>query len=235
MIDKYYEATMLRRRFIKRVILVVTAFFFSFFVSVLLFGDWKSPKVMFLTDLNRCPACYGISICPELYSNQVIMESSTTWSSMFNAKNIFYGYTKSNRRVILKKLAHNSEFKTFDDNLCKTFKLKRNCRPVHLLNLSSIDDKLIKLVEYDLKNPDPNPRKGLVMCPYAYSLFDFILPALNSKREQVDIVNIWTMLSLNPEPIILQVSVLLCVNILNCIIARFFGCVSSQIRCVRLC
>ncbi|KAJ8710674.1 hypothetical protein PYW08_009189 [Mythimna loreyi] len=205
MIDKHYEATMLRRRFVKRVVMVVTVFFFSFYLSVFLFGDWKSPKVMILTDLNRCPACYGVTICPELYSNQVIMESSTTWSSMFNAKNIFYGSTKTNRRVILKKLAHNAEFKTFDDNLCKTFKLKHNCKPVHLLNLSSIDDKLIKLVEYDLKKPDPNPRKGLVMCPYAYSLFDFILPVFNSKREHVDIVNIWTMLSLNPEPIILQV------------------------------
>lgn len=200
---------MLRRRFIKRVLLMVIVFSFSFYMSTFLFGDWKSPRVMFLTDLNRCPACYGISICPELYSNQVIMESSTTWSNMFNAKNIYYGYTKSNRRVILKKLAHNSELKAFDDNLCRKFKLKHNCKPVDLLNISSIDNALIKLVEYDLKIPDLNPRKGMIMCPYAYSLFDFIMPVLNSKREQVDIINIWTMLSLNPEPVILQVSYLI--------------------------
>lgn len=202
--DKIYEKMLLRRRFFKRASLMVIAFTISFYVSVLLFGDLKAPRVMQLTDLGRCPACYGVSVCPELYSNQIIMETHR-WSSMFNTKNIYYGYTKSNRRVILKKLAHNSELRTFDNNLCKTFNLKRNCKPIHLLNASNIDDKLIKLVEYNLSVPDPRPRKGLVMCPYAHSLYDFIIPVLSSKKEQVDMVNIWTMLSINPEPIVLQV------------------------------
>nr|XP_021192269.2 divergent protein kinase domain 2A [Helicoverpa armigera] len=202
--DKIYEKMLLRRRFFKRVSLMVIAFTISFYISIILFGDLKVPRVMTMTDLNRCPACFGVSVCPELYSNQVIIESNT-WSSMFNTKNIFYGYTKSNRRVVMKKLAHNSEWKAFDQQLCKNFHLKQNCKPMHLLNVSNIDDKLIKLVEYNLSKPDTRPRKGLVMCPYAYSLFDFILPVLNSKKDQVDIVNIWTMLSINPEPIIFQV------------------------------
>lgn len=202
--DKIYENMLLRRRFCKRVALMAIAFTISFYVSILLFGDLKAPRVMNLTDLNRCPACYGVSVCPELYSNQVIIEGHT-WSSMFNAKNIFYGYTKSNRRVVLKKLAHNSEFKDFDSKMCKTFNLKRNCKPIHLLNVTNVDEKLIKLVEYNFTWPDTEPRKGLVLCPYAYSLYDLVLPVLDSKKPQLDMINIWTMLSLNPEPIILQV------------------------------
>lgn len=197
----------LRRKFFKRAFVVLTVFFVSFYVSLFIFSDWKSSRIMLLSNLKRCPACYGLSLCAELHSNQVILESSTTLSSIFNAKNIYYGTTKSNRRVVLKKLAHNSELKAFDNRLCKIFNLKSDCKPTHLLNISSIDidDKLIQLVEYNLTKLDLTPRKGLVMCPYAYSLFDFILPVFNSKRDQVDMVNIWTMLSLNPEPIILQV------------------------------
>ncbi|CAH2215388.1 jg22769 [Pararge aegeria aegeria] len=169
---------LLRRRFCKRVVLLLTAFAVSFYASVLLFGGLKGPQVMRLTDLHRCPACYGVTVCPELYSNQITLDSSH-WN-MFNAKNIYYGYTKSNRRVVLKKLAHNWELKEFDDNLCNNWRLK---------------------LDYT------EPRKGLVMCPYAYSLYDFIQSFLNNKREgyKSELINIWTMLSINPEPIILQV------------------------------
>ena len=206
MYDKIYENMMLRRIYLKRAFIVLTVFFVSFYLSLFIFADWKSSRVMVLSSWNRCPACYGVSLCPELYSDQVTLQSSTTLSRIFNAKNIYYGYTKSNRRVVLKKLAHNSELQTFDENLCVMFKLKWNCVPKDLLKIPSIDDKLIQLVEYNLTKPDHSPRKGLVMCPYAYSLFDFILPVLNSKKDQVDMMYIFTMLSLNPEPIILQVN-----------------------------
>lgn len=183
---------------------MVITFSLSFYVSMLLFGDFKAPRVLSLTDLSRCPACYGVSVCPELYSNQITLDWAT-WGGMFNAKNVFYGFTRSNRRVVLKKLAHNWELKEFDAMMCKTFNLKRNCKPIHLLNVTNLDDKLIQKVSYNLTWPDVEPRKGLVLCPYPYSLFDLVVPILKSEKAQSDLVNIWTMLNLNPEPIILQV------------------------------
>lgn len=198
----------LRKRFCKRVLLMLFTCGISFYVSVLLFGDLKAPVVMRLTDLNRCPACYGVSVCPELYSNQIILESGHHWSRLFNAKNIYYGFTKSNKRVVLKKLAHDWELKEFDSNLCSTWKLKRNCRPSDLLNVSKIEEKIIQMVQYNLTWPDTEPRKGLVLCPYAYSIFDLIQPMMKNKKSSVqsDLVNLWTMLSINPEPLVLQVS-----------------------------
>lgn len=100
--DKMFKRVMLRRRLCKRFFIALIAFTASFYISVLLFGDLKTPVVMHLTDLNRCPACYGVSVCPELYSNQILLESGHSWSRMFNAKNVYYGFTKSNRRVVLK-------------------------------------------------------------------------------------------------------------------------------------
>nr|XP_026497691.1 deleted in autism protein 1 homolog [Vanessa tameamea] len=206
MIKKNYNNMLLRRRFCKRVILMVTAFAMSFYASVLLFGGFKGPQVMQLTDLNRCPACYGVTVCPELYSNQITLEYSH-WSNMFNAKNIFYGYTKSSRRVVLKKLAHDWELSEFDTKICKTFNLKYNCKPIELLNVSNVDDKVLKTVEYNITWPDAEPRKGLVLCPYAYSLYELLQPIINNRKGNYksEMLNIWTILNINPEPIILQV------------------------------
>lgn len=196
----------LRRRLCKRLILAAFVFAISFYISLLLFGDFKTPRVMSLTDLDRCPACYGITVCPELYSNQIMLESHR-WGSIFNAKNVYHGYTKSNRRVILKKLAHNWELKDFDLKLCSFWNLQHTCRPINLLNLSNVNDKIIEAVTFNLSWPDIEPRKGLVMCPYAYSYSDFIQPVLNNGNSnyKVDMLNVWTMLTINPEPIILQV------------------------------
>lgn len=205
--DKIYK-NMLRRRFCRRILIIIFVFSISFYASVLLFGSFKGPQIMQLTDLYRCPACYGISVCPELYSSQIVLDSSQ-WTSMFNVKNIYYGYTKSDRprRVVLKKLAHDWEFLEFDEKLCKEFNLKENCKPVHLLNATNIDDKVLKMIEYNVSWPDVEPRKGLVLCPYTYSLHDLLNPLImNGKGNyKLEMLNIWTMLNINPEPIILQV------------------------------
>ncbi|XP_063369786.1 divergent protein kinase domain 2A [Cydia amplana] len=203
--DKLYKR-FLRRRLCTRFLFMIIVFTTSFSISVLLFGDLKSPVVMHITDLDRCPACYGVSVCPELYSNQIMLESGNHWSRMFNAKNVYYGYTKSNRRVVLKKLAQNWELQEFDSKLCKSWQLKDDCKPRDLLNLSNIVNKIKNMVHYNFSWPDTEPRKGLVFCPYATGILDFINTS-NKKftDSKSDLINIWTSLSINPEPLILKV------------------------------
>lgn len=172
---------------------------------------------MSLTDLDRCPACYGVSVCPELYSNQITVEDNG-WTNLFNAKNVYYGYTKSNRRVVLKKLAHDWELEELDSGLCKRWNLPANCKPMDLVNGSNIDGKIVKLVEHGKVTQDTTMQK-LILCPYAYSIYDFVQPALNAKaNNRFDRMYIWTMLNINPEPIILQVTKYNILNllILNC-------------------
>lgn len=207
MTDNLYKNMLLRRRFCKRIVLMLAAFFLSFYVSLLLFG--KGPQVMHYADLHRCPACYGVSICPELYSSQIMLNPSH-WTKFFNVKNIYYGYTKSNRKLLLKKLAHDWELKEFDASLCKTWNLDHNCKPTDLLQVTGIDKKILSLVEYNLTWPSTRPHKGLVLCPYAYGIYDLIQPLINNRggNYKSEMLNIWTMLSLNPEPIIIQVVIL---------------------------
>ncbi|XP_041975733.1 divergent protein kinase domain 2A [Aricia agestis] len=202
--EKITEGMLVRRRFCKRLLFLAVAFVISFYASLLLFG--KGPQVMRLTDLSQCPACYGVSVCPELYSSQIALDTSH-WTSVFNVKNVYYGYTKSNRRIVLKKLASDSELKEFDNEFCKTWGLKSNCKPVDLLNAVNIDEKILSIVQYNFTWPDLEPRHGLIVCPYAYSVYDAIRPILNNKKSNYksEMLNIWTMLSINPEPIILQI------------------------------
>lgn len=207
--DKIYSRMLLRRRFWKRIGFMTIVFVISFYISLLLFGDFKTPRVMYLTELDRCPACYGVNVCPALYSNQITLESHT-WSSIFNVKNIYYGYTKTKRRIVLKKLAHSSELKDFDSKLCSYWNLKKTCKPMNLLNVSNLDEKIINLVEYNLTTPVMEPRKGLIVCPYPYSIYDLVNPAIAERNGNYnsEMLNVWTMLKINPEPIILQVVLL---------------------------
>lgn len=205
LLQNMFDKMLLRRRFCKKIAVVFIPFILMFYVLSLLFGDWNTPRLMSLTDLNRCPACYGISVCPELYSNQIRLDVSDRWSGIFNAKNIYHGVTKFNRRVLLKKLAHDWELRAFDAKLCKTFGLQENCKPIQLINMSSLEKKLIETVQYNFTYPESKPRNGLIMCPYAHSLYDLIGPILGKTKHQIDMLYVWTMLNINPEPIILQV------------------------------
>lgn len=195
---------LLRRRFLKRILLLTVVFCFSFYGTVLYFKALKDPQLFRLCEIHRCPACYGISLCPEIYSNQIILEPSD-WSSIFNAKNIYYGYTKSNRRVVIKKLAHDWELKRFDATLCKHWNLKHNCKPNHILNATNIKKELVNSVTYSINQPGAEARMGLIMCPNGSSILDFLKP-LHPGTTVADLINLWTMLKLNPEPILLQVT-----------------------------
>lgn len=210
--DPIYKRMWIRRRFWKRMIFVIITFAISFYIPVFIFGNLKIPKVLRLTDLNRCPVCYGISVCPELYSNQIVLEEHRWQDLLFNVKNIYHGYTKSNRKVILKKLAYDKELDKFDNNLCKTFNLSSNCKPMDLLNVTTIHKKIVDIVHFNLTRTDVSvrPRTGLTFCPYPEGIQDFLKPFLTNnirKQHNSDLINVWTMLSLNAEPIILQVGV----------------------------
>lgn len=196
----------IRRKFYKRLAIFGSVFIISFYGTVFLFGDLKVPRMRKLTNLDRCPACYGVSVCPELYSQQIVLER-LGWTNMLNAKNIYYAYTRYNRRAVLKKLAHDWELRKFDANLCQMFDLKSNCKPSEAVNKSKLLEKIVKIVEYNLTNPGMDPRKGLVMCPYSYSIYELIKPLVkeNQPSYPTELMYTWTMLMLNPEPIILQV------------------------------
>ncbi|XP_011553155.3 divergent protein kinase domain 2A [Plutella xylostella] len=193
----------LRRRYSRPTLFIAAIVILAMYICFLLFfGDGDAVSLWRLAELNTCPACYGTSVCPELYSNLIQLDpKNRKW---FNAKNVFYGSTRFNSSFVLKKLAHHSEFKEFDRALCGQFNLQSPCTS-KLLNVG-VEEKILKSVEYNVESPPSEPRKGLIMCPNADSIFNFIAPVFSMNgNHQAELMNIYTMLSLNPEPIILKV------------------------------
>ncbi|CAF1427927.1 unnamed protein product [Adineta ricciae] len=90
------------------------------FILYLIFNNLfiYSPSNLRFVELNSCPACFGVRLCHLFGTNAVQL---TGWqrfsifnSDLFNVKNIYYG-TMNNKRVVFKKMAHQSEWVLFDD------------------------------------------------------------------------------------------------------------------------
>jgi len=121
-------------------------------------------------------------------------------------------------QVVLKKLAHNNELSQLDKNICDRHHGEasdmRNCE---------VPEAVINLIEkYKIENQNPEGPiilngetigKGsdLLLCPSHRKMDHLINAAAKFSRGQhhtTILANILTMILLNPEPLLLQVSIL---------------------------
>lgn len=210
--DAIYKILCLRKTFWQRASYAFIIFAISVFIPIFTVYNLKM-QALHLTDLDRCPVCYGRSICNEIYSNKILVKEHR-WQNVFynNVQNIYHGY-RNTTNVILKKLAFDGQIVKFDKNLCDTFHLNNNCTTNDLFNdtSKSVYSKIIDRVSYQkVDEMDPRRPVGLIFCPYPDGIYDFLEPILKNKISiksyRENLLNTWTMLSLNAEPIILQVS-----------------------------
>jgi len=119
------------RRFRSFLLLILLFLILSFIVYKFFI---YTPSNLHFIELNSCPACFGVHLCPLFGTNHVQLSGLMTtitslllsiihigWqrfslfnNDMFNIKNIYYG-TLNNHPVIFKKMAHQSEWIMFDD------------------------------------------------------------------------------------------------------------------------
>ena len=81
-----------------------------------------------LLNKQTCPLCYGQDLCSTLESNSqyyISLENDLIpyfLQAIFNVKNVFKGIENyTNKKIIFKKLAHDTELNEFDEN-------EHNCR-----------------------------------------------------------------------------------------------------------
>lgn len=191
----------------KRLIISVSIFC----LSVHLYNSYVDKKntslLGGLTQLHKCPACYGMSACTAFYSGQI-------WLSLTqnNSKNTYYGtHKKSNQRVALKKLASEQQLQMFDDTLCEVWGLESSCNPMDLhkrFKISDVKDMINKSVLWNFTFPNLE-RRHLIFCPNVDGFYDFLKPVFTKNASdntlKADLIHIWTMLNINVEPILLQV------------------------------
>lgn len=206
------------RRNLKRVafkcILILPILYFTLFliVTILVFTNpFNLASEQFL-ETHKCPICYGDDWCSILmaHANEWhidyewnVLATTRMWQSLINIKNVFVlaHNLDSNRKMVLKKLAHNDELSQFDLNeqTCHNSKCLTNL----LLNRNIILNK--KLTYKELKSINNDLNIELLSC-FSDRLVDILYGTSPKIESFMDFnLNMLTKLKINPEPLILQV------------------------------
>ncbi|XP_026826615.1 deleted in autism protein 1 homolog isoform X2 [Ooceraea biroi] len=164
------------------------------------------PSVTQLTELHKCPACYGISACRDIHEVDLLWhDRKAIFSHLFGVKNVFFG-TYNRSKVVLKKLAHSFELNAFDVALCEKLDFNYPCSNIPLDRFTVDFYHLIeKTITSDFSKDDSS---RLRLCPIVYHLDDLLHNVyLNNKNVDSTefLINLWTLVSVNPEPLILQI------------------------------
>ncbi|KAF8785558.1 Divergent protein kinase domain 2A like protein [Argiope bruennichi] len=170
----------------------------------------SNPSSEEFTNVDLCPACYGRDLCPQFFHGDISLLGISKLRYLKSSKNVFLGKL-SNNRVVLKKLAHDSEIANMDKLLCD----KANLSPC------DVKDAVKILIHKHLEIPDSFHFKNLIKtldsstditrCP-SERLITYLQDQLNMKRKLIDFEDVGSHglgelmygLLLNPEGIILQ-------------------------------
>ncbi|KAJ1531008.1 hypothetical protein ONE63_005840 [Megalurothrips usitatus] len=204
----------LRKRVFRRIFFAVI---FILTLTLLLQVTTKQ-NVRNLLELDKCPACYGVSLCSDILQGSseisIVFDFWGRLGLLANAlatKNVFSG-SLGHQRVIVKRLGDNSELQQMDKNICHTMGINANCgikMKEVVFRISNLRETVQKLI-----NQSSNINEyRLRLCPsieHADGLFSPILPKVNGSKPGLltndgFTANVWTMLLINPEPLLLQI------------------------------
>ncbi len=80
------------------------------------------------TELDKCPACYGIRMCQDFSEGRATLSglSRLKFLHFLFTRNVFYGYHDENE-VVFKRLGQISELQALDDRICAKAGLPLDC------------------------------------------------------------------------------------------------------------
>ena len=164
--------------------------------------DWK------FTDHDKCPACFGESLCPDLYHGRIQLTNWTKYTAarLFNAKNYYHAKIRGHP-IILKKLASPSELRELDSKLCQSSKSaspKKDCNSGHSVRMlaSSMQVKNEIEAKLDYHKLTKEKHTEILECIETQRLVDILVDRSRYHRSTATVENILTLLMLNPEPVV---------------------------------
>lgn len=174
-----------------------------FLAAIFLSVKIKSINIETLLELEKCPACYGNSACGFVKDIELEYRDPGTLLSYFTGtRNVFRG-SLADKRFVIKKLADDAELRDFDRRICQT----DSSEPCVNINASNEDlyGFIKKTVSLDFGEDDLS---RLRICPSTNRLMTLLNRAYSDKGNfdgNELLFNAWTIVSINPEPIMLQV------------------------------
>lgn len=133
-------------------------------------------SVISLTDYSKCPLCYGTKLCSDIEHEKIKLEYnsfSDFFYNVFSVKNVYFGSYNNNQKVVLKKLGHQNELDQIQTTLSK------------FTDETLILEKM--LTDNKLKICTAKTAKAV----------------LGKLTENYTLMEIWTILHINAEPLIL--------------------------------
>ncbi|XP_017883319.1 deleted in autism protein 1 homolog [Ceratina calcarata] len=167
------------------------------------------PDVNQLTELEKCPACFGKSACEHIREVDITpFDFHSTFAYFFGVKNVFFGFLNT-KKVVLKKLAQNFELNEFDRKLCENDTFLHICTANKIAKNDRINFHQLLKDEISLQDFKTDNRiSRLTLCPTVERL-TYLLDRIYHNNRNVDRntleINIWTLAVLNPEPLLLQI------------------------------
>ena len=173
----------------------------------------RYPDIHYLSnpvflELDKCPACYGNSLCHKFYSGSITFDRYSRYRFLdkFNTKNVHYGLMDNKTKVMIKRLAHDVELSHFDDLVCKNASLPKGCNVSSAIYQSSfVNSDVQQVIVRLLQNASDMTR-----CP-SQRLIDIALRNTQERKSKNAItlderLQLITTVMINPETIIMQVS-----------------------------
>lgn len=205
-------ANKIRRLPYKVQCLLISTCIISIYVYGGLIMSWKTNhlKTESFLQTDKCPACFGHSICVALKSERIQL---TGWSKVrlldiVNIKNVHTArHLDNDDQIMIKKLAHDKEYENIDEKICRDANRPKGCDVARILHITNTGDQIKRLgllPEHLVKT------NHMFACP-TYSLIDRVLTfyqeKLTSDKDQYftrDKLQIYATALINPEPLMLQ-------------------------------
>ena len=173
---------------------------------------------------QRCPYCFGNSICDTLNvptSNLHIVADDSLSNTyflqrLFNVKNVFFGTEiLSNKKIVFKKLAHNSELELFDLNEKNCSNVKGKCISRFVRLQKGLIQKRLNVFEWkeigsqlDIEMTKCLSKRLVKLMYSSYSDQYQTRIDYNKTSKYFDLnIVLLSVLKINPEPIVLNVSI----------------------------
>lgn len=151
-----------------------------------------------LTEITKCPICYGTSLCSELFNYSIKLDKEyllRNTINMLKSKKVLFG-KMNGQNVVIKNLASDTDH----DNILNIY--------MDTLSDGSVLD-IIASIEAFLQLPyHSNSIKNIRLCPGTDNLMHLLYPAIqNNENDDRRILysHIWTTVHLNAEPLMQQV------------------------------
>ena len=193
------------------VILFIVICVYLFGAIYLTWKDNRLTKEEFL-EVHTCPACYGHKFCFDLFDDQFDFTGKSKYQllDIVNVKNVHYAFHKlRGHQVVIKKLAHNDEIQKVDDGICTDSVVDPGCAVAKRFVVSKTAQDITRngLLPSHLKDTT-----FMFMC-VTHKLIDKVFEKYVEKQHwsgevsMDDKLQVLFTAKVNPEPLILQVSI----------------------------